>query len=1420
MGAWNTANDDATTPWSPRFVSSPITVDTTYHVVLTLDRSAGRLIGYVDGEDIGQQTGVGRLFSHSNDGAIAAMREHTRTHTGSHTGNGYYFEGIIDELAIYNSVLDAGTIDNRYQMGSVPPDPPPLIEITAPIEGAVLAGVIDIHVEASDPETDSASLIVETSTDGGTTWQPAAWNGVDYTRSFNTTEALDGSHVIVARATDNLPQTSLSAERAVLVDNVDDAPTVAILGPTDGEIVVGDVAIGVQADDDRDIAGTLTAEFSTDDGATWSHLTWDGLHYIATWDSTAVADGPITLTVKATDSFPHSSQATAGVEVFNSNPNLYADAVLADGAAVLYRLGETAGTTAVNAAGGGANGTYLGSPGFGAIPLITTALDPAVTFDGVNDRVDLPNHALINTAPFYEEKTVELWFNAAEVASRQMLYEQGGSTRGISLYLDQGSLYMGAWNTANDDATTPWGPHFISTPVTAGTTYHAVVTLDRGTGLMGGYLNGSLIQEQVGVGRLYGYGSRGAIGSMRDSTRSHSGTHGGNNQWFEGVMDDVAIYNVALDSTAISDHYSVGSIPPNAIPTATVADPPGGAVLAGIVDIHITAADAETDTADLVVETSVDGGATWQPAVWNGADHVYAWATAGAAEGPATVTARATDEAAQTGLADPVDVLIDNVDNPPLVTITQPTDGGIVVGETTIEIDATEDRDAPGALAITVSLDGGAIWHVAPFDGTAHTYSWDTTSVGDGPVTIEAEASDSGPQTSVATPVTVNVFNTNPNVYADTVLADGPSAFWQLSEIAGTTAHDATGGGATGTYTGAPGLGANPLVSIALDAAADFDGINDRVNVGSDPAINSAPFYEAKTIELWFKAADVTSRQILFEQGGMTRGASLYLDQGSLYVGAWNVANDDATTPWGPIFLDVPVSTDTIYHTALTLDAATGTLTGYLDGAVFDQATGAGRLYAHGSRAGIGGAWENTRTHAGSFSGSGLPFDGVIDDVAVYNQLVDGAALSAHHLIGATALDPAPTAAITAPTDGDTLVGPVTIDVTTTDAVTGPPGLVVEVTIDSGVTWLAAAWNGTVHTTPWDTTLTPDGDVTIIARATRSGARTGFSAGIEVEVDNDPTPDHYTLGSGQSAGTIGPIPGLPRDATTQLLEASGLAVHPDNPDVFVSHNDNLGDSRIWFFAAEGPNRRPPLAIYELDGVESGDPESLASDGTNLYLWDNLDYDNTLAVGKISRFTPPMVELGQPFVMAGIPADGFHVRLRKPGGGYMPKNTDVEGLAIHRQTGDLIIVHKDWTQRQNNDTASAPLVWRVPAFTSASPNTTVIGEVIGRLQRRSSPAVGAGQNGGVFLAMDISPDGEVLAIKNHYEIMLYYLGDNNNWAERFGGQYWTPDPSDVFPGDLAESLLFADDMSAAFTLVEGGRFRPNSPPMIRHTLTAD
>ena len=265
--------------------------------------------------------------------------------------------------------------------------------------------------------------------------------------------------------------------------------------------------------------------------------------------------------------------------------------------------------------------------------------------------------------------------------------------------------------------------------------------------------------------------------------------------------------------------------------------------------------------------------------------------------------------------------------------------------------------------------------------------------------------------------------------YSDLVLADNPIAYWRLDDSAqGSAANIGTAPGISATSVGGdflelgvPGL-ADPDNPAMRFKGLDIDQFDEsgtiaggRVNIADNSLTNSGGPYHEKTVELWFSAdnANPDSQQIIFEQGGSTRGISIYVFENEVVAGIHNSANDDGnvSTPWPGgtgaerelAFVKAPIESNTPYHLALVYDGDEdgfeGTVTGYLNGESMGVVEGIGRLFAHTDDTHIGGGMQTLFEDGGVGTDVDLElrfFEGVIDDVALYNRALPGGRIGVH----------------------------------------------------------------------------------------------------------------------------------------------------------------------------------------------------------------------------------------------------------------------------------------------------------------------------------------------------------------------------------------------------------------------------------------
>jgi hypothetical protein len=193
----------------------------------------------------------------------------------------------------------------------------------------------------------------------------------------------------------------------------------------------------------------------------------------------------------------------------------------------------------------GLSGTIVGDP-----QLVTGLSGKALKFDGVDDGVTIPDSDFINiTNGPWPNRTIIAVFNCADASKAEMqtVFEEGGRTRGLTIYVHAGEAYVGGWNRAEYD----WNPgSWISAPIKSNE-WHSVALIIRegGEGVEDNkfemWMDGQLVGAAPG-GHIYNHSNNNAIGYTLENNVFHDDTGEGDGWYFEGLVDEVWILNEAL----------------------------------------------------------------------------------------------------------------------------------------------------------------------------------------------------------------------------------------------------------------------------------------------------------------------------------------------------------------------------------------------------------------------------------------------------------------------------------------------------------------------------------------------------------------------------------------------------------------------------------------------------------------------------------------------------------------------------------------------------------------------------------------------------------------------------------------------------------------------------------------------------------
>ncbi len=624
--------------------------------------------------------------------------------------------------------------------------------------------------------------------------------------------------------------------------------------------------------------------------------------------------------------------------------------------------------------------------------------NPTVDFISAAERgLQLGDNNDYNTGGPFTRKGLNIAFRTegSDVSTRQQLFEEGGGTNGLGIYIDGGTLYGAIWNRGNSgSAGAPWNDatptNFVSTSVSTDTEYILTMEFDGSsvsTGTITFYLNGQSFGVLSSVGLLYSHGNDIGLGDQDGGSRYHNNTTAAASFYGEisefiycnepasfptaqrqQIESYLAIkYGITLDqSTAVSYVNADGNIVFN------TADP---ASIGGYLEYNNDIAGIARDDA-----SELD-----QPA--------------SKSENPGSIV---TIDRGATLSNDDTWLIWGN-------------DGGVL----------TESSSVSSPSNIDTRLE--RVWRVAERNEAQTTsVSFDLTGLGLGSnaadYSLLVAANNSGADFSSATVITGGSFAGDVLTFTGVDLDDGEyfslaTAFffctpgryndgiqtWLRADAGVTTATeganvtlwaDQTPTGNNGTNLTSPVYRAttnlindNPTIDFSTGstglALPTITGLNDGQSL-------------SKKFTIAFKTGDITpaTNQVIYEQGGATRGLNVYIESSTLHISGWNQASDGVGAPWNTAAGVTTVNTTSIAsNTSYVLtfdyagnDAITGTITGYLNGQSFGTPlSNVGRLYPHTDAIGLGDENSASRYDDATTSGA-LSFDGFISEISYYNE--------------------------------------------------------------------------------------------------------------------------------------------------------------------------------------------------------------------------------------------------------------------------------------------------------------------------------------------------------------------------------------------------------------------------------------------------
>ena len=258
-----------------------------------------------------------------------------------------------------------------------------------------------------------------------------------------------------------------------------------------------------------------------------------------------------------------------------------------------------------------------------------------------------------------------------------------------------------------------------------------------------------------------------------------------------GAEDTTAPYTVNWDSTAVANgaHQMTAvardaagnsttstavnvtvdnAVPDTQAPVVSVTAPAEGATVSGAVTLSATASD---NVGVVGVQFRVNGANVGAEDTM--APYTVNWDSTAVANGAYQITAVARDAAGNSSTSTVVNVTVDNAvpdTQAPVVSVTAPAEGATVSGAVTLSATASDNVGVVGVQFRVNGANVGVEDTVAPY-----TVNWDSTAVANGAYQITAVARDAAGNSSTSTVVNVTVDNAVPDTQAPVVSVTAPA---------------------------------------------------------------------------------------------------------------------------------------------------------------------------------------------------------------------------------------------------------------------------------------------------------------------------------------------------------------------------------------------------------------------------------------------------------------------------------------------------------------------------------------------------------------------------------------------------------------------------------------------------------------------
>ncbi len=195
---------------------------------------------------------------------------------------------------------------------------------------------------------------------------------------------------------------------------------------------------------------------------------------------------------------------------------------------------------------------------------------PVIQIESGEDQfMEIADNEYMNTAsgPQNKRTLIVAFRPATNITDRQVIYEEGAGWRGLNIYIENDSVFIGGYN--NPPLTAPdlhrWDYRSVTKKIEADKPYIAILQFDFndfGVGSVSGHLNGEYLGEITGAHRLYPHGGDIGLGGQNggacyedylehDPGDTPGDCEGGDRNFFKGYLAEFVSGNIVYNDVQL-----------------------------------------------------------------------------------------------------------------------------------------------------------------------------------------------------------------------------------------------------------------------------------------------------------------------------------------------------------------------------------------------------------------------------------------------------------------------------------------------------------------------------------------------------------------------------------------------------------------------------------------------------------------------------------------------------------------------------------------------------------------------------------------------------------------------------------------------------------------------------------------------------